>query len=1668
MQNPSEVSDPLGEWVEVQNRWFTPVHLKDFILGDDGTDAHTIVSDVTILTYGFSVLGVNADTSTNGGVNVDYELSGFSLGNSSDEVVLKLPDGSELDRVNYDNGTTFPDPAGASMELIAPHYDNAIGTNWTAATSPYGDSDLGSPGRRNDAFSGQIVISDSTFNFGGIVSGEDASHTLVISNMGVRRLNIDSITVNLPEYSLTPTSAMLEIGDSIEILIAYAPNAAGVYNDNVLIYCDDPVNPLVTIPLYGIGVSDVPDIIVMTADDDSLSAYGFPYTRIGSPRTFTMDVINIGAEDLEIDEIVITGDDNAFTVDVSSLNLELYDTTAVTVTFDPPTNGTYTATLSLTSNDPDEALYTIEFDGVASQYIIFYVPDEIATIQAALDSALAGDTIHVSSGTYGANLTLPANDLVLRGAGADSTILTGGDSSLVLTVDGGQSSATIISDLTIRNGSGTNGGGMLIDNGSNPILKNILFYDNSAAHGASVYVDGFSAPDLDHATFVINSASVDGAGVSVAGGSSVTINNSIFWANTGAAIEVISGSETTTYSIVEGGNAGTGNLDQNPLFTAPGSADFHLQWGSPAIDSGDPASDPDPDGTASDMGVFYYDQSYQPPNPPTGLAFTPAAAEVTLQWGNNLEADVTGYIIYKGLTTDQLDSLDVVNAPSITYVDQNFEPAQITYYQLAAVDTSQLVSVRSDMLTVSYPLISSVTSQVDFGNVLFGAQEVRTVSVHNLGSMDLTIDSIYVEDQDHFMVSVGGRVLLPSSGSHIKDFRTLLLSTPVNPERNQDYNSPNLGNSIKGNDEIKRANLEEFSILPGDSLEITVTFSSPDTGSFTTDLFVSSDDPVGNNLLSIGLDAGSVSPEISLTKTMSVVTFVNNDIPFNIAINNPGGWPLDYLVEIDADWFGFDWLAANQPSGQVPGYTTDNLVINVTNTANIDPGALQGFVYFNTNTGGDPTQIVRTDTISVYMNLLSDGSQITEGSAAIPSGNAAPIDVTDDQSQPIGLVLDFLNSQGGTVSVTRIDAHPPADDTTPYTDPSGTITDPVFARKYFEISDDFSAAFTVDMAFDYNTIPGILDPAKLRLAKRVLNAGVGETWNIIPSSQMNVDETNGYVIASNQTSFSQWAILSNVGENTFIDVQAPVVTTTTVTPASPSILGDITVAALINDETGVDSASLYYLMGSSANYTDILMTDDGGGSFSAVIPGANSTINGLAYFVEAQDVFGYSATSDTSSIAIRFPDGALTSSTSGSAYQNGIPRDKWRLVSTPAQFDDALITTVTGLPAPTSTTWNIFSYNGSNWVDASTMDLGSGYWIYQMVNEIQIFPGNSGESSDLIGYAMTLQPGWNVIGSPYTFPVNIALNQSTFFGPITYAIAGEAWTAVETELVPWNGYAVYNRTADDQIIIIDPLSDSGLMNARMEVEYDWSVQLIASSGNYSDRINHFGSIAEAELGLDIYDNPEIRSPGDYISLSYTIEDQPQTRFTTDYRNSDVENVHVWDFEIASKGLSENAVLEWVIESEIEDQKIIQLIDLQTKSVIDIVQSSKFELGKLNEHYSRKLKAVAGHPDDVHEKVSEILASIPDAFSLQPNYPNPFNPVTNIRFGLPEPRNIRLTVVNILGQEVLELSNGWLDLGFHTVQWNGLNHFGKNVSAGMYFAVLTDGKAIRVQKMLLLK
>jgi len=85
-----------------------------------------------------------------------------------------------------------------------------------------------------------------------------------------------------------------------------------------------------------------------------------------------------------------------------------------------------------------------------------------------------------------------------------------------------------------------------------------------------------------------------------------------------------------------------------------------------------------------------------------------------------------------------------------------------------------------------------------------------------------------------------------------------------------------------------------------------------------------------------------------------------------------------------------------------------------------------------------------------------------------------------------------------------------------------------------------------------------------------------------------------------------------------------------------------------------------------------------------------------------------------------------------------------------------------------------------------------------------------------------------------------------------------------------------------------------------------------------------------------------------------------------------------------------------------------------------------------------------------------------------NYPNPFNPTTTIRFALPQDQQVSLTVYSVTGERVAVLVNGYLEKGFHRVEWNGTNRWGVPVSSGIYLYVLLAGDTRLVGKMLLAK
>ena len=96
------------------------------------------------------------------------------------------------------------------------------------------------------------------------------------------------------------------------------------------------------------------------------------------------------------------------------------------------------------------------------------------------------------------------------------------------------------------------------------------------------------------------------------------------------------------------------------------------------------------------------------------------------------------------------------------------------------------------------------------------------------------------------------------------------------------------------------------------------------------------------------------------------------------------------------------------------------------------------------------------------------------------------------------------------------------------------------------------------------------------------------------------------------------------------------------------------------------------------------------------------------------------------------------------------------------------------------------------------------------------------------------------------------------------------------------------------------------------------------------------------------------------------------------------------------------------------------------------------------------------------------STIPSDFALHGNYPNPFNPTTQIRFDLPNKNDVNINIYNMLGQRVKVFSMPNTPAGTHTITWNATNQSGQPLSAGVYLYQMISEDFVQTRKMILLK
>jgi Leucine-rich repeat (LRR) protein len=103
-----------------------------------------------------------------------------------------------------------------------------------------------------------------------------------------------------------------------------------------------------------------------------------------------------------------------------------------------------------------------------------------------------------------------------------------------------------------------------------------------------------------------------------------------------------------------------------------------------------------------------------------------------------------------------------------------------------------------------------------------------------------------------------------------------------------------------------------------------------------------------------------------------------------------------------------------------------------------------------------------------------------------------------------------------------------------------------------------------------------------------------------------------------------------------------------------------------------------------------------------------------------------------------------------------------------------------------------------------------------------------------------------------------------------------------------------------------------------------------------------------------------------------------------------------------------------------------------------------------------------------EQVSIIDETLPINYNLHFAYPNPFNPITTLRYDLPEGALVNITIYDMMGRIVKTLVNSPQNAGYKSVKWNGTNNAGQPVSAGMYLYTIQGGKFRQTKKIVFLK
>lgn len=292
--------------------------------------------------------------------------------------------------------------------------------------------------------------------------------------------------------------------------------------------------------------------------------------------------------------------------------------------------------------------------------------------------------------------------------------------------------------------------------------------------------------------------------------------------------------------------------------------------------------------------------------------------------------------------------------------------------------------------------------------------------------------------------------------------------------------------------------------------------------------------------------------------------------------------------------------------------------------------------------------------------------------------------------------------------------------------------------------------------------------------------------------------------------------------------------------------------------------------------------------------------------------------------------------------------------------------------------------------------------------------------------------------------------------------------------VTWNG-------TDWEYDELDPLPGGITFNAAQvaDIDGDGTEEIIVGEYTYGDGTRHIWLLQEEGGDLKrtaLFDiNGEDMLNGGYLAggahgdidgdgyLDFVFGSRysgpPNAMiFLVSHKGGAIDNPDNWELTFVDTGYAEGGI--W---------NVVNVANIDNDSQLEVLYTSSTPLAGgdiFTPDFSPPIvvmdpKGGVSIDDYVHKM-------IPLDYKLNQNYPNPFNPTTTISFTLPQSEQVTLFIYDMMGRQVKELTNSYLNAGDHSFVWDATDMTGRKVASGVYIYHLRAGNVNKIRRMTLLK